>query len=206
MHRQICAKMPLTKFIMNHSLSDYSKEEVGIFFIALQIAICRHADQFRDSGENFHEHVLAVSQMIRELDFGIEVQIAGLLHDVMEDCGMKRTEIANRFGHRVATMVWSVSKPTKSEDFFKKILKATKCCPEVIFIKLVDRLHNLTTVYGLRTEEKQRRFLKETLGPMAQLITDCRPHIPAERKVCYDELSKAVLLLAREKLEALDES
>ncbi|MEZ4406200.1 MAG: HD domain-containing protein [Polyangiales bacterium] len=59
-------------------------------------------------------HVAGVVAVLAGYGFDDEVQAAGALHDVIEDCGVTRDEIAQRFGDRVATLVDAVSEQDKS--------------------------------------------------------------------------------------------
>lgn len=59
-------------------------------------------------------HVAGVVAVLAGYGFDDEVQAAGALHDVIEDCGVTRDELARRFGDRVATLVDAVSEQDKS--------------------------------------------------------------------------------------------
>lgn len=59
-------------------------------------------------------HVAGVVAVLAGYGFDDEVQAAGALHDVIEDCGVTRDEIAQRFGDRVAALVDAVSEQDKS--------------------------------------------------------------------------------------------
>ncbi len=80
---------------------------------------------------------------------------AALLHDVMEDTAVTKSEIAERFGKHVADLVDGVSKLDRIEfqtqeeaqaENFRKMLLAMARDVRVILIKLADRLHNMRTL------------------------------------------------------------
>lgn len=50
-------------------------------------------------------HLIAVSALVWEDGGGEDLAIAGLLHDAIEDCGVTKDQIAQRFGERVARIV-----------------------------------------------------------------------------------------------------
>ena len=81
--------------------------------------------------------------------------MAALLHDVMEDTGIVKEEIGDKFGRTTADLVDGVSKLDKIEfqshqdaqaENFRKMLLAMARDLRVVLIKLADRLHNLRTL------------------------------------------------------------
>jgi (p)ppGpp synthase/HD superfamily hydrolase len=97
--------------------------------------------------------------------------MAAILHDVIEDTGTAKEQIAKRFGETIAEMVDGVSKLTniqfeskaeaQAENFRKMMLAMTRDI-RVILIKLADRLHNMRTL-GVMRPDKRRRIARETL-------------------------------------------
>ena len=97
--------------------------------------------------------------------------MAAILHDVIEDTGTAKEQIAKRFGEPIAEMVDGVSKLTniqfeskaeaQAENFRKMMLAMTRDI-RVILIKLADRLHNMRTL-GVMRPDKRRRIARETL-------------------------------------------
>lgn len=102
---------------------------------------------------------------------------AGVMHDVLEDTGVTKGEMAAVFGNTVAEMVDGLSKLEKlkfedhaehqAESFRKLILAMTKDV-RVIVVKLADRLHNMRTLGSMRPD-KRRRIARETLEIYAQI-------------------------------------
>ena len=130
-----------------------------------------HSGQFRKSGEPYISHPLAVASILGKLRLDPQTLTAALLHDVMEDTHISKTEISNRFGKPVAELVDGVSKLDKIEfqthadaqaENFRKMLLAMARDVRVILIKLADRLHNMRTLEAMRPE-KRRRIARETM-------------------------------------------
>ncbi|MBU9679503.1 bifunctional (p)ppGpp synthetase/guanosine-3',5'-bis(diphosphate) 3'-pyrophosphohydrolase, partial [Burkholderia multivorans] len=103
--------------------------------------------------------------------------MAALLHDVMEDQGVTKSELAERFGPKVAELVDGLSKVDKMEfrsreeaqaENFRKMLLAMARDVRVILVKLADRLHNMRTL-GAVPMEKRRRVARETLDIYAPI-------------------------------------
>ncbi|MFA6493324.1 MAG: hypothetical protein WCV58_04255, partial [Patescibacteria group bacterium] len=120
-------------------------------------------------------------------------------HDVMDDCGMSYTEIRKTFGVKIADMVESLSK-VEGEDYFELLFSGTKLNFQTVFIRIADRGHNLATIYGIRSQARQVRYLEETIGPLRETFLKCRQLIPEDYLVCYDELVDKIDQLAKERL------
>ena len=76
----------------------------------------KHEGQSRRSGEPYITHPVAVTTILTELEMDDATLVAGLLHDVVEDCGVSRDEIAAEFGEEIADLVDGVTK-LKLADF-----------------------------------------------------------------------------------------
>ncbi|MFP4131715.1 MAG: GTP diphosphokinase [Thiohalospira sp.] len=141
-----------------------------------------HAGQWRASGEPYIHHVVAVARILAALQMDTETLVAALLHDVLEDSGIERADLAAEFGEGVARLVDGVTKmrlietlpggTTEREaaqaESLRKLLLAMAEDVRVVLIKLADRLHNIRTLEHL-PPEKQRRIARETLEVFAPL-------------------------------------
>lgn len=138
---------------------------------AYEIARKAHEGQFRRSGEPYITHPLAVAGILADMHMDHQSLMAALLHDVIEDTGITKETIAERFGGTVAGLVDSLSKiaqikfesrkQEQAENFRKMMLAMTEDI-RVILVKLADRLHNMRTLTVLEPE-KRRRIATETL-------------------------------------------
>ena len=66
-----------------------------------------HSGQFRQSGEPYISHPVAVASIVAELGLDTDSICAALLHDTVEDCSDKTNleSLAKNFGTEVATLV-----------------------------------------------------------------------------------------------------
>lgn len=163
---------------LKEALSYINKEE---FFEKLQKAYHyakdKHAHQSRHSGEPYILHPLAVAEILAEFRVDPSSLIAAVLHDVVEDTDTPLTEIEEKFGKVVASLVDGLTKIGKikfsskeermAENFRKMILAMAKDF-RVILVKLADRLHNMRTLKHLSIE-KRKRVARETLDIYAPL-------------------------------------
>lgn len=130
-----------------------------------------HLGQFRKSGEPYITHPIAVASILASWRMDAETIEAGLMHDVLEDTGTSKREMAEKFGTDVAELVDGVSKLDKlrfssneiaQAESFRKMLLAMSRDVRVILVKLADRVHNMRTL-GVMRPEKRARIAKETL-------------------------------------------
>lgn len=153
------------------SLSYLKPDEISLIREAYAFAEAAHSGQTRYSGEPYITHPLAVAGALAEWRMDAQALIAALLHDVMEDTAIGKSEITRRFGRQVAELVDGLSKLDKIEfqshqeaqaENFRKMLMAMARDLRVVLIKLADRLHNLQTMSHVRLD-KRRRIATETL-------------------------------------------
>lgn len=130
-----------------------------------------HLGQFRKSGEPYITHPIAVASILASWRMDAQAIEAGLMHDVLEDTGTSKREMAEKFGIEVAELVDGVSKLDKlrfssneiaQAESFRKMLLAMSRDVRVILVKLADRIHNMRTL-GVMRAEKRARIARETL-------------------------------------------
>ncbi len=138
-----------------------------------------HDGQFRNSGDPYITHPIAVAEIIASLELDSDSICAALLHDTVEDCSSKTSLdfIRSKFGEDVAVIVDGVTKivdlnvENKEEahiENIRKMLLAMSKDIRVIFIKLCDRLHNMRTL-SAKKDGKRRSIALETMYVYAPL-------------------------------------
>ncbi|MFO1245629.1 MAG: bifunctional (p)ppGpp synthetase/guanosine-3',5'-bis(diphosphate) 3'-pyrophosphohydrolase [Ramlibacter sp.] len=130
-----------------------------------------HLGQIRASGEPYITHPIAVASQCAEWKLDAQALMAALLHDAIEDCGVTKPELIERFGAPVAELVDGLTKLDKLQfntreenqaESFRKMLLAMARDVRVILIKLADRTHNMRTLEDV-PREKWARISSETL-------------------------------------------
>lgn len=154
-----------------------SPKDIAKIWEAYRFSADAHEGQTRKSGEPYVSHPVAVAGILAGLHLDKPTLIAALLHDVVEDTGISKQQIADHFGKQVAELVDGVSKLDKIEfqsateaqaENFRKMLLAMSQDVRVILIKLADRLHNMSTL-DFMVPEKRRRIARETLEVYAPI-------------------------------------
>lgn len=147
-------------------------------------ASAAHRDQQRASGEPYYSHVLAVAEILNELNLDYETLAAAMLHDVVEDTDITLEKIRSEFGAVIARLVDGVTKMERIGEYqqasqesnqghaqaesLRKLLLAMADDVRVVLIKLADRLHNMRTLQHLESGQQQR-IAQETLDIYAPL-------------------------------------
>ncbi|MCB5191039.1 bifunctional (p)ppGpp synthetase/guanosine-3',5'-bis(diphosphate) 3'-pyrophosphohydrolase [Methylobacillus arboreus] len=159
-------------------LREYLKQDdIDHIWDAYRFSAAAHEGQVRRSGEPYVIHPVTVAGILAELHLDPPTLIAALLHDVVEDTGVTKQEIGEKFGKQVAELVDGLSKLDKIEfqsatqaqaENFRKMLLAMSQDVRVILVKLADRLHNMSTLDVMKPE-KQRRIARETLDIYAPI-------------------------------------
>jgi RelA/SpoT family (p)ppGpp synthetase len=147
------------------------KADIARLAEAYRFSEAAHAGQRRQSGDPYISHPLAVAEILAGWHLDGQALMAALLHDVMEDTSVTKTEISDTFGKPVAELVDGLSKLDKIEfqsaedaqaENFRKMLLAMARDVRVILIKLADRLHNMRTLDAV-PPAKRRRVARETM-------------------------------------------
>ncbi|HYZ64073.1 MAG TPA: HD domain-containing protein, partial [Acetobacteraceae bacterium] len=149
---------------------------------AYVLAMQAHGAQFRENGDPYITHPLAVADILAGYRLDTASIVTGLLHDVIEDTGVTRAEIERRFGPTVAGLVDGVTKLTRLElqsdrdkqaENFRKLVLAMSKDIRVLLVKLADRLHNMRTLHYVQDPERRKRTARETMeiyAPLAERI------------------------------------
>jgi len=148
---------------------------------AYNVAHAAHRGQTRKSGEPFVYHPLATADVLAELRLDPTTIAAALLHDVLEDTGVTKEELSERFGDDVAEIVDGVTKLKRlpagnleeaQAESLRKMIVAMSRDVRVIIIKLADRLHNMRTLAYLKRETQLKKATEtlEIYAPLAHRL------------------------------------
>lgn len=122
---------------------------------ALQFAARAHRRQVRKGTDiPYIVHAVHVSVILLRHGFDEDVVIAGLLHDVVEDCGVAPQELAALFGAEVARLVEAVSERKRNggseraweERKTEAIVHLRNGDSKIAALKAADALHNIHSI------------------------------------------------------------
>jgi guanosine-3',5'-bis(diphosphate) 3'-pyrophosphohydrolase len=127
--------------------------ELAAIFSAAHFAAEKHSNQRRKgkAGEPYVNHLLEVAHLISSAipEPDRNLMIAALLHDVIEDAGVTKEELIERFSADVANLVAEVTDDkslSKSERKRLQVETAPKKSIRAQAIKLADKISNLRAI------------------------------------------------------------
>lgn len=120
----------------------------------------------RNSTLPYIVHPLEVMHLLLRVGVRDEATlVAAVLHDVVEDCGVKPAEIEERFGATVRELVMALTKPDEApgRDVKAEALEQVRRGPEAArAVKMADRLSNLRDMHQTNwTRAKKGKYLVE---------------------------------------------
>lgn len=162
-------------------LSDLDQDRLRSAYTFAEMA---HEGQIRKDGVTpYIEHPLSAAYILTQLRVDEDTLIACLLHDVPEDTEYTLDDVEERFGKNVRFLVEGITKLSKVHfrndmearqiESLKKLFIHSAQDPRTILIKLADRLHNMSTLDAIPSQEKRERIARETLEiyvPIANLL------------------------------------
>jgi GTP diphosphokinase / guanosine-3',5'-bis(diphosphate) 3'-diphosphatase len=145
--------------------------------IALDFAASKHWGQKDKSGQPYIFHPIRVAFIIQKefttypekLPAGItldDLMVAGLLHDVVEDCGVTLDQIEEKFGKTVRDIVDGVTRryitADKKERYIEDFIYRAKAHPGSRIVKIADLHHNMSRINNLPESERSiiNRYLR----------------------------------------------
>lgn len=125
---------------------------------AIIFATTKHTNQKRKDGTPYIYHPLAVAELLKKYGYSIDYQIAGLLHDVLEDTEATDEEV-KIFGENVYEAVKLVTRPAGMDeaDYVEKILKNRMAA----VVKNADKIHNLYEIAFSDNKKEIARYARK---------------------------------------------
>ncbi len=160
---------------------DPSADE-GLLNRAYVYAVRMHGSQKRASGDPYFAHPIEVAGILTDYRLDTATIVTALLHDVIEDTEVTRSDVDRLFGDEVGELVEGVTKLSRLEstadhkrqaENLRKFILAVSKDVRVLLVKLADRLHNMRTLHYISSAAKRERIARETLdiyAPLARSI------------------------------------
>lgn len=156
---------------------------------ALKMAARAHRDQLRKGTDiPYIAHPVHVSLLLIRYGFDEDLAIAGLLHDVVEDCDVSIEQVTSEFGEEVARLVAAVSEQKTvdgaelpwEERKNAKLADLRTGGKAVAALKAADALHNVHALtddlraVGALVWSRFKRGPEPTLWYYQQILSGAR--------------------------------
>ncbi|MGB7874102.1 MAG: HD domain-containing protein [Anaerolineales bacterium] len=183
---------------------DFS-ENTGQLLEAIRFAAEKHRNQRRKDSERspYINHPIEVAQLLWEIGGvrDVEVLLAAVLHDTVEDTETRPDEISERFGKQVLSFVMEVTDDKslpKGERKRLQIVNAPHKSYGAKLIKLADKACNVRNLVTMPPKNWSMKRRQEYLLWGEKVVAGLRGTNPALEEYYDHELSSGKLLLGIE--------
>ncbi len=165
---------------MYHFLETYcEKKHYENALVALPFAREVHKEQKRLGGDPYIVHPLSVAFFSIGAGLDSDNIISGsLLHDTIEDqnANLDLINITDEIKH-IVNLLTFIKKANLSKDIaLKNYYENIKTNCDAIIIKLIDRIHNLSTMNNAFSLEKMKNYIIETQNYVIPLADYAKDH------------------------------
>lgn len=134
---------------------------------AIAFAAAAHGDQRYGDGP-YVLHPIEVMLLVRRLGGDLDLQVAGLLHDTVEDTAVTLEEIEQRFGVEVARVVGLLTHPEgETKDVYLDRIVADD---RAALVKLADSYRNHATLRDRSPNERTTRLAAKYADNITRLL------------------------------------
>ena len=148
------------------------------------------------TGEPYEEHLRRVADIVAQAKGDAEMVAAAWLHDVVEDCGITRDDLASRFGAEVADLVLEVTDDmglSKEKRRQRQVGTVAQKSERARLLKLADKTSNITAIVEKPPAEWSRAELEDYLRWALSVVdAGCRG-LNAELEARFDRAIAKVL-------------
>lgn len=164
---------------------------------AFNVAMKYHNGYRKDNVTHEFYHQLNMVSYLRTLvtyfDNAPDVLSLALLHDTYEDYPESHYELHQKFPWLMdkLKLISKIedNKKLSNEEYYGNMIQ----CPETVAVKVVDRIHNLSTMEGVFSETKIQSYISEVHEFFLPMIKTSRRNYPELEPVF--ELLKSTMLL-----------
>lgn len=164
---------------------------------AFNVAMKYHNGYRKDNVTKEFYHQLNMVSYLRTLvsyfQNAPDVLTLALLHDTFEDYPESHIELHDKFPWMMSKLQLISKmvdgKKLSNEEYYGNMVE----CPETVIVKVVDRIHNLSTMNGVFSESKIQDYIAEVHEFFLPMIKTMRRDYPELEPVF--ELLKSTMLL-----------
>lgn len=160
------------------SLKEYAKsmDDANLVLRAMEYARIAHAGQTRLDGSPFVTHPFRVAENVHKYcnsDRKALLEAAACLHDTIEDTSVTFEDLEREFGTEIACIVRELTNDDAMKHRLGKSVylanKMANMSDDALFIKLCDRLDNISDLENTKQEFRER-YSRETLETIEKLL------------------------------------
>lgn len=148
-----------------------------------------HTNTRKDGSREFSHQLEMIAYAITfhsQLTDPLSVYCAILVHDVLEDYPEQRGAMLAEFPSVVDLSTRLSKFKDSSHDTYYGYFSSLADCPVCSIVKLIDRVHNLSTAPGVFSVAKLREYIRETENYYFGLIRECK--LRYENRSVYENL------------------
>jgi (p)ppGpp synthase/HD superfamily hydrolase len=147
----------------------------NLFEKALEFGETKHrGDTRKVTGDPYFVHPIQVTiNILDEKDIDLDVVVAALLHDTVENTDTSFKDINEQFNEKIKIMVDGMTKPDPKlkkklgwdkyyDTYFSHLKKISEVDIRVLKIKLSDRIDNLSTYMMFADTKKIKKYIWES--------------------------------------------
>jgi (p)ppGpp synthase/HD superfamily hydrolase len=137
-------------------------------------------------------HQLTIAHYIRTIKdtlmYPAETLTTVFLHDVPEDYDVGINEIQSRFGELVANATWKLTKVHRGIKKSEEVYFSEMATDPIASIgKGGDRMHNLQSMIGVFTKDKQKNYVTEAETKIIPMLKLARRNFP-QQELAYENI------------------
>lgn len=170
---------------------------------AFEFALKYHNGVRKDNVTKEVYHQLNIFSMLRTMVGLMKaphlVLSVALLHDTYEDYPESHKELEEQFPELVPYLI-RVSKVRSGKKIpLEQYFSEMSACPVTSIVKIVDRIHNLSTMHGVFSKEKEAQYVQDVYDWFYPMIKQSRRTFQ-EQEAVY-ELLRSILALEVQLIE-----
>lgn len=157
---------------------------------ALEFARAYHLGTRKNGIDPEFLHQIEISLYIatlKDLECEETAITVALLHDVMEDYDISHEEMEKRFGAEITSIVWLLTKKHRgivkdSSVYFGELAQNSIAS----IVKGADRIHNIQTMVGVFSDEKQKTYVQEVEEKFLPMIKRAKALFPEQTRAYFN--------------------
>lgn len=169
---------------------------------AAEFAADKHKFQRRKGSLQipYINHPIKVCKLIAESGISdLNLLLAALLHDTLEDTDTTEIELTNRFGLEVASLVLEVTDNMKLKENERKELQVSKApnlSPKAKILKIADKICNINDMLNYPISWSRKRKIRYVEWSK-QVVKSCQGHNTNLDKMFDDTSENALKVLLK---------